>query len=107
MGGIMEILRRVWRMLRGFKGYLKHLFGIDVDKEPQVSETKEPRSKWWERWKLAGFKKYDHHHSGPNAPKRQPCMECHGWRKRTRRGVRAASYHCSRCDIDNIITLRG
>ncbi len=30
-------------------------------------------------------------------PKRQPCPECHGWRKRERKTVAGAFYNCTHC----------
>ncbi len=37
---------------------------------------------------------------GPDMPGRQPCPECHGWRKRDRKTKVGAFYICSPCDSE-------
>ena len=50
-------------------------------------------------------------HSGrsgfPNAPKRQPCPNCQKWVKRVSKTMNRADYYCSKCELTNIISLRG
>jgi len=43
---------------------------------------------------------------GPNMPKRQPCPECAGWRKRARKTVAGAFYKCTRCPEEFFVVHR-
>ncbi|KKM97013.1 hypothetical protein LCGC14_1172470, partial [marine sediment metagenome] len=36
----------------------------------------------------------------PNMPKRQPCPECGGWKKRDRKTKAGAFYNCRPCDVE-------
>lgn len=42
----------------------------------------------------------------PNAPKFQPCDDCHRPAKRVSKSMKTATYHCNVCDCDMIISFK-
>jgi len=54
-----------------------------------------------------GLRHILHVRSGGNAPKRQPCPKCGGWRKRRTRTATLATYQCNPCNLSHIVSLRG
>jgi len=52
-----------------------------------------------EKRKEAKYRVIKTSRGGPNMPKRQPCPECRGWRRRQEKTTGGAWYRCSRCDV--------
>lgn len=87
----MKMLRRLLKFMKSIIGFLFRRKKIPTT-EPEPK--KKPPRKWWEfPYRLVNTSR-----GGLNMPKKQPCPEHHGLKKRTKKTLAGAFYWCNRCD---------